>query len=739
MSALADVLDALARAVDDDPPDEAALGEITLRAHQRTAVRDIRAAFAEFGGALLADDPGLGKTYTALAIARDYGRCTVAAPAALRPMWRDACARTRIDAAFISLEAISLGKTLPPAALLIVDEAHRAANTATARYRALAFAAERKRVLLLTATPVRNRRSELDALLGLFLGGRAAALADDARARCIIHRSASGQAGIPAVQSHERLRPRGGRGIERGIRALPDPLPMDDGSAAGALVRAGLARYWSSSESALERALGRRLQRGLAMRDMLDAGQRPTREEIRAWVVGEDATQMAFAFGSPGEGADLTRWRRQLDAHITGVSALRQQVARSVRLDSAWRGSCLLAIAERHTGSIVVAFTTFEATAQSVFGAVRNVNGTVLLTGRGARAASGPLDRHDVVARLRSVKMAASPQSPLDIRLVIATDLLSEGVNLQGASVIVHLDQPWTPAAVAQRIGRAARLGSMHETVHEYRFCAPRAAERLLSLHRYHARKRVAARDALGSAVAHQRLRQIAMGWRATRPERAPAACAAAPASVGGFIARLDTPSRAWILGGEAHSTRPLRVTPDSHVLVRLAESLEPTDVAAPTRIEVDRAMRAVAAWIARQRALAAAGAGLGQSQHRRRLLVRLDSLLDAAPVSRRPVLAARVGRLRAVLFAARGAAVDLNAIALLAHAPDSERWLDEVERRLSAHSVADAPPLGPVEVSALLILRKSAPTAGARATAAASPAPRPCPPSASTEIAAPR
>ena len=71
---------------------DARLGDIVLRDHQRDAAVRLRLAIDRFGGALLADEVGLGKTYTALAAARGVETLLVVAPAALAPMWRD---RTR--------------------------------------------------------------------------------------------------------------------------------------------------------------------------------------------------------------------------------------------------------------------------------------------------------------------------------------------------------------------------------------------------------------------------------------------------------------------------------------------------------------------------------------------------------------------------------------------------------------------------------------------------------------------
>jgi hypothetical protein len=46
-----------------------------------------------------------------------------------------------------------------------------------------------------------------------------------------------------------------------------------------------------------------------------------------------------------------------------------------------------------------------------------------------------------------------------DCRLFLATDAGGVGLNLQNASVVVNMDQPWNPAVLEQRIGRVHRLG----------------------------------------------------------------------------------------------------------------------------------------------------------------------------------------------------------------------------------------------------------------------------------------
>jgi superfamily II DNA or RNA helicase len=146
------------------------LGEIVLRADQIETVRRVRAHLRRDGGCLLADDVGTGKTYVALAAARDWARPLVVAPASLRTTWARAAERAGVPCEFTSHEALSRGRALDaPFDGIVVDESHRFRATSR-RHAMLARLAARAPVLLLSATPLQNRVQELAAQLALFLG-----------------------------------------------------------------------------------------------------------------------------------------------------------------------------------------------------------------------------------------------------------------------------------------------------------------------------------------------------------------------------------------------------------------------------------------------------------------------------------------------------------------------------------------------------------------------------------------
>lgn len=69
-----------------------------------------------------------------------------------------------------------------------------------------------------------------------------------------------------------------------------------------------------------------------------------------------------------------------------------------------------------------------------------------------------------------------------EIQILLSTDVLSEGQNLQDADTVINYDLPWNPVRLIQRIGRVDRLKSKHDLVHIYNFFPEDALESLLGL-----------------------------------------------------------------------------------------------------------------------------------------------------------------------------------------------------------------------------------------------------------------
>lgn len=57
-----------------------------------------------------------------------------------------------------------------------------------------------------------------------------------------------------------------------------------------------------------------------------------------------------------------------------------------------------------------------------------------------------------------------------NIKILIATDVLAEGINLHRSNVLINYDLPWNPTRVLQRAGRVNRLGSTFPKVYIFNF-----------------------------------------------------------------------------------------------------------------------------------------------------------------------------------------------------------------------------------------------------------------------------
>lgn len=461
------------------------LGDITLLPHQHTAANWLHARLTRLGGALLADPPGLGKTYTALAVAaRRSGHTLVLAPAALRDHWRTSAHSAGVHIEFISIEQLSAPATPRRARqagdhvprLVIIDEAHHLRTPATRRHQRTARLCLDADVLLLSATPIHNTTRDLTHITRLFHQPAEAVPARRLIARLTLRRSLDALRAaaphlatalhVPATRTRQPLTVRmRDSALPDAILALPplrhgahgDPAahtPREDGHA---LVQLGLLHALRSSSAAARERIHHRIAFMLALEHAALAGVDPTPQLQRAFVPIDHDVQLAL----PALLATTTHAPDpQLAASArTQRGALEQMLALVDDEADARRARVLRRLA-RWSRTPVVAFTWSTTTARALCHHLRDQPGIALLTGTAARIASGSIAREDVLRRLLPHGDGAFAAVRDRVRLLVTTDVLSEGLSLSGVTTIVHLDLPWTMARLDQRTGRAVRIGA---------------------------------------------------------------------------------------------------------------------------------------------------------------------------------------------------------------------------------------------------------------------------------------
>ncbi len=442
------------------------LGSITLLAHQTAAVRWLLHRIDRHGGALLADPPGLGKTYVALAVAAARSaRPLVIAPATLRARWHDAARETGIALDFISTERLSAPAPphVPPATLVIIDEAHHLRTPSTRRHQRTSALCTHADVLLLSATPIHNHTRDLEHIAALFHLPPAHASATLLRRRLTLRRTlAEIQSAGGSVASHHAIP---AIHIRRDFAFTPNDTPVPaamvalpklaaDTPESHRLVQLGIIHALRSSNAAALERIRRRIAVTLAIEHAACARVQPTAELKRAFQSQHGDVQLAMAalLALPDTGSDPRIIHTARDQRV----ALEALVPHLMRASDSARAAVLRRLA-RWTTAPVVAFTQFHATAESFYRQLRHQPGIAWLGGASAHITSGVIPRDELLDRLLSPRYRAWHDG---VRLLITTDVLSEGLSLAGVATIVHLDLPWTAARIDQRIGRAARIGA---------------------------------------------------------------------------------------------------------------------------------------------------------------------------------------------------------------------------------------------------------------------------------------
>lgn len=540
----------LAASQDEVTPGDAPaqLGALQLADFQRRAVVRGAQIARTFGGVLLADAVGLGKTRVALAIAAILRRdarligarrraandaappgsapilCCV--PARLESAWRAAAAQASL-ADFHILTHTYLSRADPGElaskyhpSVILVDEAHQFRNPKTRRHQRLAELAGHAPLVLVSATPVCNSRWDLYHLLRLFLGDQDLRRAIGHNLREAFERADAGTwdlselVELVVIRRHDAPDTRGfGRRPDLRLEVL-DYSPGEGESwlwhnLSRALNQCSMAlfvdnwprhlltefvlRRWESSADALYATLAEMVDFHHRWLEAQDHARRLDRHDFRRffdaeiqaisyWRPGDDspARQAVFPFFYPDDTAaevpddnltDTTSIPRdQVKADLKKLQVLLSRVDQVLREDAGKRRAMLdLIHKNRENDEKTMVFCSFEHSARGFYDFLTQMLGprarVGLITGRQAQATGlGRSSAQDIVRRFAprsngGVRLPAHRQ----LEVLVCTDCMAEGVNLQDCAHVVLADLPYSALRVEQRIGRLLRPGAPSE------------------------------------------------------------------------------------------------------------------------------------------------------------------------------------------------------------------------------------------------------------------------------------
>lgn len=138
-------------------------------------------------------------------------------------------------------------------------------------------------------------------------------------------------------------------------------------------------------------------------------------------------------------------------------------------------------ISGKHAGEKVLVFSEYADTATYVAEQLR-----ARLPGVPLAVATGDTENPTVLARRFSPSsnqpIGGLPAGQEELQVLVATDVLSEGQNLQDAAIVVNYDLPWTIIRLIQRAGRVDRVGQESPEVRVYSFLPQTGVEAVIAL-----------------------------------------------------------------------------------------------------------------------------------------------------------------------------------------------------------------------------------------------------------------
>jgi superfamily II DNA or RNA helicase len=570
---------------------------VELSEFQEDAVKKARKILARYDGVMIADSVGLGKTWIGKKLLEDYAyhlryKAVVICPAALRKMWENELYQAGITAKIVTQEILGREefdlREVQDADLLLIDESHNFRNKNAQRYENLELilaannrrggtSGERKKIILLTATPINNTVFDLYNQVNLFTGGDrtyfAAAGIGDLHKYFIAARRASRQqeSGIALFNLLEEIVIRRTRPFikaaypnatikgkqiswpERRLKTIRYDLEATYSGIYQKIVsrieslrltpyrletykKQGITR--DQFEEGREEALvgifkSRYLKRFESSVDAFRISVRRALEFLETFesylldgkVLDSASFQKAMRFlaredeeddatpGSRSDELDAHSEARQfiktlptLDAALYDLKRLHNDLRKDVKaLQEIWQAIEPIKVAQdaklnrlkellagELKGQKVLLFTYYKDTARYLYRELCSSEPAAIQWREQAgnphirRMDSGAdaRERANLVAQFAPV---ANGQPELagtekEVDILISTDVLSEGQNLQDCGVLINYDLHWNPTRMVQRAGRIDRIGTDFATLWIHNVFPDDGLEELLGL-----------------------------------------------------------------------------------------------------------------------------------------------------------------------------------------------------------------------------------------------------------------
>ena len=562
-----------------DPKIERAIAKgniLKLFNFQKDAVIDSISSLEKYGGIIVADVVGLGKSYIGFTILkylqdRDKTNALIICPPHLIPMWEEYSDMNNINAKIISRgklgrDNFSLDK-YSNCNLVLIDESHNFRNSGTKSYNMLEsfMIKNNPKVILLTATPLSNDLLDIKHQLKLFPNGNETSIppADEVgldeffkrfskdklqthkevfrdflhhvmirrtRKYIIENYTENDENNKPYITVNEKR-----QYFPKRIMSNPEQYDIDKvyiGKYASIEKLLGnqslkLARYVpgkylrpeyqndekyinlfkapKSLEGLIRTSLLKRMESSVAafadsikhyklgckrFKEYLQDGKMPIgkefSKEIYDTIIDMSEGEEDIDFTIPDielkydiQAFDIGRLQEDIISDIKKFNEIESLIPKNKEKDDD-KLHKLVKLIRANIDKKIIVFTESKVTAEYIGKYIKNEIKEI--SDKMAIVSSSSDKKMDIVRRFDPDNNPGKKNITDPISLLISTDVLAEGVNLQTGQMVINYDFHWNPTKLIQRVGRIDRIGSQHDEIEIINFLPNPDLEEKLNL-----------------------------------------------------------------------------------------------------------------------------------------------------------------------------------------------------------------------------------------------------------------
>lgn len=512
-----------------------------LTEFQEFAVHKAIQILEKYNGVIIADSVGLGKTYVAKGLLKYFSlqnkNVLIISPGSLKNMWRYESSDLDLNINVITQEKIGK-KGISSAAIqnvetIIIDEAHNFRNQNANRYKELIKVTMGKKIVQLTATPINNSIYDLYNILTLFLKeddfkkefgiARLKDIFKDydnkkdevsnilnevmiRRSRTFIRNKYGNSDRALYIKNQELKFPTRklkkisysisdlyGENIYNEIANIIEnlnlPIISEEFLSEGqqfynkSLVKTIFLKRFESSVEAFRNSIMKQLKYCDLLLDSMEAGYLLLKKEVM-----DELNSDNFEIDVNVTKVELSNYNGNLNELVDQIKIDKQNLSEIIKLIKSIDNEkdIKLQTLKNHlrlnnnTKKLLI-FTQFKDTARYLFKYLRDNDFGIVAELDSQNNYNNK--KEELVAQF-APKANPSMFNPdnSEIDILITTDILSEGQNLQDCNTIINYDLTWNPVRIIQREGRIDRITTNHDEIYIYNFIPDDKLDSILNL-----------------------------------------------------------------------------------------------------------------------------------------------------------------------------------------------------------------------------------------------------------------